>query len=187
MIGFNLVPPNLRHRSRTAVNWLRVGTIFAAALTVVVVSGTAFNWLSLGFYQDELAQQQAQVLRADILERQVRDVRRENQALARENDQLPTVAGQGQTAAMATFLLELSAAASDEILLDFIEYTRGGDWVIGGVGADPHAVAAFFETVSGLVGVQEAALAQLRYAAGEESSLRRFELRVRGQAGVAQR
>lgn len=183
MIGFNLVPPNLRNRSRTAVNWLRVGTIFAVALTLVVVSGTVFNQMTLAIYEDELRSNRPQVLAVDTLERQLRDARRDNQALVREMDGLPAVAGQGETRELLEFLDALSAAVTEGILLDFIEYSRGGNWIVAGVGVDPGEIADFFEEVGRLPGVQEAALAQLQLVAGEESSLRRFEIRVRWQAG----
>ncbi len=187
VIGFNLVPPNLRNRSRTAVNWLRVGTICAVALTVFAVSGSVLNYMSTGIYEQQVLEQRAQVLRVDVLERQIRDERRENQALVREMDGLPSVAGQGQTPALLSFLAALSAAVTDGILLDFIEYSRGGDWLIGGVGVDPAEISSFFERIGQLSGVEQAALAQLRHVAGEESSLRRFEVRIQWRAGGTQR
>lgn len=184
MIGFNLVPRNMRHRSRTAVNWLRVGWIFAIALTLVVASGTAFNYLTLVLYEQEVAEQRPRLLAADSLERQLRELRRENQALAQELQALPAVAGGGEPAGVLGFLHALSAAVTDGILLDWIEYSRSSrSWVVSGVGIDPGEISALFERMRRLPGVEEASLTQLRPVNGEQSRLRRFEVRVRWQAG----
>lgn len=186
MIGFNLVPPNLRNRSRTAVNWLRVGTIFAVALTLLVASATVFNRMSMSMQRRELEEQRAGVQRVDTLERLLREARRETQALSRAIADIPSVPGRGETEALLVFLYELSAAVPDGIMLDWVEYSRGGGWLVAGVGIDPGEISAFFEGIRGLSGVEDVALAQLRLVAGEESSLRRFEVRVQWRAGEEQ-
>lgn len=183
MIEFNLVPKNLRQRSRTAVNWLRVGMIVAAALTLLSVSGSVLNRMGLAMYMREFEEQRATVQRVENLERQLRDVRRENQQLVQELERLQSLGDGGDSDGFLAFLNGLSAVTTDGILLELIEYSRGGSMLVAGVGISPEEVSRYFESVRRLHGVQDAALSQLHRASAEDDALRWFELRLRWQAG----
>lgn len=183
MIEFNLVPKNLRFRSRRSINWLRVGFIGAVALTVLVVSVSILNGLSVRMYEDELAQQLLSIAGVETAERQLRDVRRENERLADEIRRLESLGDEGDTERLLHFLGALSAATGDEIWLQLFDYTRGGGVVLAGVGSDAAAVSAFFERVREIDGVRDAALTQLRRASDDDGSLRSFELQLQWQAG----
>lgn len=178
MIEFNLVPENLRHRSRTAVNWLRVGAIFAVALTLLIVAGSVINRMNLAIYQQELIAQLPSVQNVESLERELRDLRRENQTLSNEISRLQNLAGQGETDRFLRFLNQLAEATSEAILLELIEYNRTGSIWLAGISADPEEIARYLDRIKELPGVQEAALSQLTRPAGEESPLRRFEVRI---------
>lgn len=185
MIEFNLVPKNLRNRSRTAVNWLRVGAIFAVAMTLLAVSGSVFNRMSLAIYQQELAAQRPSVQSVENLERQLRELRRENQLISNELSRLQNLGDQGDTAGFLGFLDQLAAATTEAILLETIEYNRAGSLWVAGISADPEEISRFLDRIKQLRGVEEAALSQLRRPAGEESPLRRFEVRIEWRAGEA--
>lgn len=183
MIEFNLVPKNLRNRSRTAINWLRVGAIAAVALTLLAISVSVINGMSLAMYQRELQEQTVSVRSVDIVERQLRDLRSENQRIANEIDRLEALGDRGETEQFLRFLAELSAITSDGILIQVFEYSRGGSVLVAGMGADAAEVSRYFDRVRQLDGVRDAALSQLRRPAGDDSPLRSFELRFQWQVG----
>lgn len=183
MIEFNLVPKNLRNRSHRAINWLRVGTIFAVALTVVAVSGSVFNQMSLGIYQREVESQRPTIANVERLERELRDIRRENQLLSQEITRLEGLGDPNGAEAFLRFLDSLAAITTDGILLDNVEYNRGGSILVAGVSIDAEEISHYFDRVKQIEGVQEASLSQLGRPAGDESPLRRFELRLAWQAG----
>jgi len=183
LIEFNFVPANLRNRSRTAINWLRVGTIFAVALTIVVVAGSFMNQMSIAMYRRELAAQRPGIQRVDDLERQLRDIRRENQRLTAEVSRLQALGDGEQTERFLDFLNALSATASEGILLDALEYSKGGATRVAGVAIDPEELSHFFDQVKQIPGVIDASLTSMGRPAGEESGLRRFELRIQWRTG----
>lgn len=185
MIEFNLVPENLRNRSRTAVNWLRVGAVLAVALTLLMVSGSIINRMNLAIYQQELVAQRPSVENVENLERNLRDLRRENQAISSELSGLRSLADESETKQFLGFLNQLAAATPEAILLEAIEYNRPGSVWVAGISADPEEIAGFLDRIQMLPGVEEVALAQLRRPAGEESPLRRFEVRIAWRAGEA--
>ncbi len=180
---FNLVPENLRHKSKRAVNWLRVGTIFAVAATTVAISWSVLNHMSLAIDRRELESQRPSIVSVENLERQLREARRENQRLSDEIAGLQGLGDGGATERFMHFLGALSAETGDGILLEALEYNRGGSIVVAGVSLDANEISRYFERVKLLPGVQDAALSQLRRPAGEESELRRFELRLEWQSG----
>ena len=111
VIEFNLVPENLRNRSRTAVNWLRVGTIFAVAITLLAVSGSIINRMNLAIYQQELVAQRPALKTWKTSSDNLRDLR------ARESGSFPTsspgceaLRDESETSGFLGFLNQLAAA-----------------------------------------------------------------------------
>ena len=178
MIGFNLVPKGMRGRSRQVVDWLRVGVIAAVAATMFVLWGTYYNSGTASLYQQQLADLQGSLANVESLERQLREARRDNQALQREIDAVAALGEPGHGLAVARAFAALLSEVPQDVLITQISIGQGGAWTVAGIGGTPEDVSTYLARLQASAGVSGAELIQLIRPLPEDPSLRRFTLRV---------
>lgn len=178
MIGFNLVPKNMRNKSRRMVNWLRIGTVFAIALTIFAVSMTVYNRVTIAVYQDELTGQQGSLASVQGFQRELTQLRNENRTVRTEVESVQALVGRDGADQVVRILSDLAANVPEGILLENIRYSRGAPIQVSGLSLSPADVSTFLSRIESLPGVRSAHLAVLQRPSDADELMRSFLLRI---------
>lgn len=174
----NLLPKEERGRSKTRVDGLRFAWIGAAALLMLVALVTYFNVQLTVAARTEEADLATRVATVRQQQRQLDELRRENEALAEAKEQMEALLFQNRNEATARLLSDIATAVPEDVWFSALQVNAGRDVFARGHAAETGDLSLLLRNMHDAAGIQSVQLSSLDRVDDRAGHRREFTLNL---------